>query len=117
MNPIRIQLSRRKGWRIPGNTVKVDRSTKWGNPFITGKHGTREYCVQLYRYLIGGGLICLGTANVVEQQAALAHVGDHYKELIGKNLACWCPPGADCHADVLLEIVNQDGLRNQTKAA
>jgi len=31
--PIRIQLSRRKGWRMPANTVKVDRSTKWGNPF------------------------------------------------------------------------------------
>ncbi|TIT42348.1 MAG: DUF4326 domain-containing protein [Mesorhizobium sp.] len=31
--PIRIQLSRAKGWRMPDNTVKVDRTTKWGNPF------------------------------------------------------------------------------------
>lgn len=31
--PRRIQLSRVKGWRMPPNTVKVDRSTKWGNPF------------------------------------------------------------------------------------
>ncbi|TIX70019.1 MAG: DUF4326 domain-containing protein [Mesorhizobium sp.] len=31
--PVRIQLSRAKGWRIPPNTVKVDRTTKWGNPF------------------------------------------------------------------------------------
>lgn len=31
--PARIQLSRAKGWRMPDNTVKVDRSTKWGNPF------------------------------------------------------------------------------------
>lgn len=26
--PIRIQLRRTKGWRMPPNTVKVDRSTK-----------------------------------------------------------------------------------------
>lgn len=31
--PIRIQLSRAKGWRMPPNTVKVDRRTRWGNPF------------------------------------------------------------------------------------
>lgn len=30
--PKRIRLSRAKGWRMPVNTVKVDRSTKWGNP-------------------------------------------------------------------------------------
>lgn len=31
--PVRIQLRRSKGWRMPENTVKVDRTTKWGNPF------------------------------------------------------------------------------------
>lgn len=31
--PVRVQLSRAKGWRMPSNTVKVDRTTKWGNPF------------------------------------------------------------------------------------
>lgn len=30
--PHRVQLSRKKGWRMPPNTVKVDRSTRWGNP-------------------------------------------------------------------------------------
>ena len=35
--PRRVQLSRQKGWRMPANTVKVDRSTKWGNPFV--RHG------------------------------------------------------------------------------
>lgn len=27
-------------------------------------------------------------------------------ELRGKNLACWCPLGQPCHADVLIEIAN-----------
>jgi hypothetical protein len=29
------------------------------------------------------------------------------QELRGKNLACWCPEGSPCHADVLLEIANE----------
>lgn len=32
-SPKRVQLSRAAGWRMPKNTVKVDRSTRWGNPF------------------------------------------------------------------------------------
>ena len=32
---------------------------------------------------------------------------DIRRELAGKNLACWCKPGAPCHADVLLEIANR----------
>lgn len=31
--PVRIQLSRAAGWRIPDNTVKVTRPGRWGNPF------------------------------------------------------------------------------------
>jgi hypothetical protein len=31
VQPQRIQLKRTKGWRMPANTVKVDRTTRWGN--------------------------------------------------------------------------------------
>jgi hypothetical protein len=43
--PRRIRRSRAKGARLPENTICVDRSTKWGNPFIVGVHGTRAHCV------------------------------------------------------------------------
>jgi hypothetical protein len=33
MNPIRVQLSRKKGWKMPPNTIYVGRPTKWGNPY------------------------------------------------------------------------------------
>lgn len=102
--PIRIQLSRRKGWRMPANTVKVDRSTPWGNPFVVGAHGTRERCVQLYAYLMAG-YVCVAN-NMDAQNAARDYVAKHRRKLRGKNLACWCPLGAPCHADVLLEIAN-----------
>jgi hypothetical protein len=32
--PRRLQLQRSKGWRMPANTVKVDRSTLFGSPFL-----------------------------------------------------------------------------------
>ncbi len=35
-------------------------------------------------------------------------VADIRAALRGKNLACWCAPGAPCHADVLLEIANAE---------
>jgi hypothetical protein len=91
---------------MPENTVKVDRTTKWGNPFIVGKHGTRERCVELYAYLMAGYL-CLDN-NCAEQQDARDHVAKNRSKLRGKNLACWCPLNAKCHADILLEIANPE---------
>jgi hypothetical protein len=40
VKPHRIQLKRTKGWRMPPNSLKVDRSTKWGNPFKVEYKGT-----------------------------------------------------------------------------
>lgn len=83
--PQRIQLSRKKGWRMPPNTVKVDRSTKWGNPFTAKNSG----CVDpVMRFAC--------------EVAPLWNV----EPLRGKNLACWCPLDQSCHADVLLELAN-----------
>jgi hypothetical protein len=110
--PIRIQLSRRKGWRMPPNTVKVDRTTKWGNPCVVGKHGTQAECVEWHRLALHG-LVVLGMKNadgtwlsdsLVEYRAMAKR---NFRYLRGKNLACWCKPGAPCHADVLLEFANR----------
>jgi len=80
---------------MPENTVKVDRSTPWGNPYQAGQDGdgSRAYLVQLFRDYLAR-----------PEQAAL--VTDIRTNLRGKNLACWCPMDGPCHADVLLEIAN-----------
>jgi hypothetical protein len=105
--PARIRLSRAKGWRMPENTVKVDRSTGWGNPFLVGDDGTAAECVDLYRKLIIGGLLCMSTrAPASEQRGAMVRVAAGLHTLRGKNLACWCALDKPCHADVLLEIAN-----------
>jgi hypothetical protein len=106
--PKRVQLRRTKGWRLPPNTVVVARPTKWGNPFIVGKHGTREHCVDLFRKLCAGCLcISKDGACCAAQQGFVAMAYEDLPELRGKNLACWCPLDQPCHADVLLELANQ----------
>jgi Domain of unknown function (DUF4326) len=52
--PIRVQLSRKKGWRMPANTVNVARPSKWGNPFVVGTHGTRAECVKAFAIMLQG---------------------------------------------------------------
>jgi hypothetical protein len=100
----RIQLSRKKGWRMPANTLKVDRTTKWSNPFIVGKHGTRAECVDMHAKLMAGYLCISVDHECIEaQRAHLAYVKANRRHLKGKNLACWCPPGP-CHADILLKV-------------
>jgi len=110
--PERIRLSRRKGWRMPPNTVKVDRTTKWGNPLIVGVHGTREECVLWFRHLMAG-LVVLGHGKDADGQwvadkllAYRKYVDRNRHHLRGKNLACWCPLDKPCHADILLEVAN-----------
>ena len=91
--PKRIQLRRTKGWRMPDNTVKVDRSTKWGNPFVVGEDA-----------------VDARDAVIAFDTAVENHLIDYPnpKELKGKNLACWCSEDALwCHADVLLRMANE----------
>ncbi|MAH32225.1 MAG: hypothetical protein CMG78_09340 [Marinobacter sp.] len=100
--PRRVQLRRTKGWRMPPNTVKVDRTTKWGNPFVIGGGPMGraaldlEGCVGFFRQMLSDP----------EMRAACGYPDD-LEPLRGKNLACWCA-GKDCHADVLLELANAD---------
>lgn len=108
--PKRIQLSRKKGWRMPPDTVKVDRTTKWGNPFIIGKHGTRSECIDLFMHLaLGHGISC--DAETVKAQNDYPW-GD-IDELKGKNLACWCKEGDECHGDVLMTAANHRGQKRK----
>jgi len=45
--PQRIQRRRTKGWRKPPNSVIVDRTSKWGNPFWI--QGDMIYCDASHR--------------------------------------------------------------------
>lgn len=123
--PVRIQLSRRKGWRMPANTVKVDRSTGYGNAWSIRRIKSGHWFVDGPNTPIGG-LLC---GN--EEGAKLVAIRFYRREaerlgvssqLVGKNLACWCrlcPEHKDgkpfdvtciacapCHSDVLGSLAN-----------
>jgi hypothetical protein len=46
--PRRLQLSRKKGFRLPAGAIFFSRPTKWGNPYKFGKL-TRAQAVASYR--------------------------------------------------------------------
>ena len=104
--PVRVQLRRIKGWRMPANTVKVDRSTRYGNPFTvewarhSGYAGTEAQltatCLWEFRMAIE------------TREPGFTKLVSSLDALRGKNLACWCSPEKACHADVLLWIVSKD---------
>ena len=105
--PKRIQRKRAKGWRLPAGAVCVDRTTKWGNPFVVGRDATRAGCVNLYRLLAEGYLAC-SFKNVTPeaQRAARLAMAAASTELRGKDLACYCSLDGPCHADILLALAN-----------
>ena len=70
------------------NTVRIDRRTKWGNPFVIGLDGDRAEVIQKYRKMLHDKRLA-GTLAI-----------DELANLKGKQLACWCKPAA-CHGDVL----------------
>lgn len=84
-------LNAKKYGRWDGNNcIYVGRPSKWGNPFIIGKDGTRAEVIEKYRqYLLSSPALI----------SALP-------ELKGKSLICHCSPLA-CHADILMEFANK----------
>lgn len=121
--PHRVQLSRRKGWRMPENTVKVARPGRWGNPFAP-PYVHPELAVDLFRDMMTWGFDPGKLAHLSDRDFAAVCIAkdawskrlnygvEHERaaitELRGKNLACWCALDAWCHADVLLEMANKE---------
>jgi hypothetical protein len=106
---------------MPPNTIKVDRTTRFGNPFVVGVHGTRAECVKLFGLLLGG-YVCLshgkdkdGEWHADKQIAYTKMLRRDRRHLIGKNLACWCPPDQPCHADILLSVARRAANSYYTK--
>lgn len=109
MKPRRIQLQRTKGWAMPDNTTKVDRSTVYGNPFRVEAGFSPDQAVnQFRRWLASDTLILAQFPDLEERRQKLLKA---LPRLRGRNLACWCPlPKPDepdrCHAAILLELAN-----------
>lgn len=77
--------------RDSADGVYIGRPSKFGNPFVIGRHGSRDQVIEQYE-------------KWLRSQPAL--VAAAKRELKGKSLVCWCAPMA-CHGDVLMRIANE----------
>ena len=90
---VRLKMSARTvvvNMREEDFEVYIGRPSKWGNPFVIGKDGTRKEVIAKYREYI----------------MARKDLLDSLNELEGKRLGCFCAPLA-CHGDVLVELVSK----------
>lgn len=70
--------------------IYIGRGSKWGNPFVVGKDGTREDVLFLYEQYIYNNPDLLNNLYLLKN----------------KILGCHCKP-LDCHGDILLEIIER----------
>ena len=71
-----------------GLLVRIDRMTKWGNPFRVGADGDRDAVIEKYRQWLWG--------KIQQEELDLHELAD----LQGCELGCHCRP-LPCHGDVL----------------
>ena len=98
--PQRVQLKRSAGWKMPANTVKVDRTTRWGNPFTIAECGSAAIAVAQHGRWMRGEIGAPGGVEPPARDALRTALG-------GRNLACWCALNGPCHADLLLILANK----------
>ena len=79
--------------KLPKNTKKVSRPSRWGNPFKLREHGGNYTLEQsLIKYEIW-----------LKEQ--LENDIDFLQPLVGFNLGCFCELNSPCHADILLKYL------------
>ena len=74
--------------RTDAYDIRVDRKSRWGNPFIMGKHGDRDEVCDRHREWLW--------RQIKDGRISLADLA----ALKDKRLGCHCTP-LRCHADTL----------------
>ena len=89
----RLYWHRYLGIPYPTGAKKIDRSTKYGNPYKLIENGgeyTREESLRLYEIFLDERL---QTGSI------------DLSKLVGYDLVCSCKPGLRCHGDRLLKRI------------
>lgn len=97
--------------RVPDGAIYVGRAapglkaSRYANPFRVGHRSTDPRS--------GHEVIVVNRAQAVElYEATLESLGGEWAhharaELLGRDLACWCPLDQACHGDALLRFVTE----------
>lgn len=111
--PTRIQRKRTHGFRLPSNTICVNRGTKFGNPFKVADYG-REKAISNFRE-------CLTYPHMAYYYFDEIEATTQFNRFIwmannihlireADHIACFCPLDVECHGDTLIEI---SGIENE----
>jgi hypothetical protein len=124
--PKRIRAQRTKGWRLPPNTVIVNRTSRYGNPWavreVAPVDGERRWLIELvkptllvvdpqpdlrmaFQWTSPASALEAAVGLFVEHQLPHLDLGP----LRGMDVACSCDPasGLPCHGDPILEAANR----------
>ena len=75
--------------------IYIGRGSIWGNTFVIGKDGSREYVILKYKLWLN-----------TQPELILA-----LKDIKGKTLGCFCKP-EKCHGDILAEQADSKYIKN-----
>ncbi len=85
---------------MPANTLKVDRTTRWGNPFTIAECGSAPIAVAQHGRWMRGEIAAPGGVEPPSREALRS----------APSAAATSPAGArpngPCHADLLLALAN-----------
>lgn len=111
---IRIQRKRVRHWRMPSNAIYVGRPTRFGNPFALKLTGSEWAVIDRNGNQRGPAYKDIKEAKrraiflfEMVMRIKLKEDPNFLNNLIGKDLACWCPCGEPCHAEVLLDLLKE----------
>jgi hypothetical protein len=86
----RIHWNRFEGVPLPQDSKRVDRGTRFGNPYKVSEHGRTE-ALKLYETYL---------RECIKNKAL------DLSPLVGMDLACSCKLSEECQGDILLRYVN-----------
>jgi hypothetical protein len=85
-----LNMHKLPGKAVPAGAIYIGRGSRWGNPFVIGKHGDRDDVCDQYEVKLQQQVI---TGEISVQDLAALH---------DKDLVCFCAPHR-CHGDTLSE--------------
>lgn len=102
----RIQLQRKRGWRVPPKTKVCCRPLALSNPFKLGDDGTREEVLELFEFW-GRQALTEWTEDLDDRQLKFRAAFEDLKLGRIENLGCFCPPAESCHVDVIIKLFKE----------
>jgi hypothetical protein len=95
--------------------VRIDRRTRWGNPYRIGVDGTRDEVIARYRLYLQAEI---AAGRVTRDDLAALHGTEaefsrsvrEFRSWAHLRLGCWCAP-LPCHGDVLAEAAEAAAMR------